>query len=69
MVLLGGFLYGVLKYNNYNSMVLFCDNDVDEYVASLHLGTFDAHLTELSDEQASYLSIPKNGPFKPHYYR
>lgn len=41
----------------------------DEYVASLHLTTFDAHLTELSDEQAKYLGLNKNGPFKPNYYR
>uniref|UniRef100_A0A3B3ZL20 S-adenosyl-L-homocysteine hydrolase NAD binding domain-containing protein n=1 Tax=Periophthalmus magnuspinnatus TaxID=409849 RepID=A0A3B3ZL20_9GOBI len=39
-----------------------------EYVASLHLATFDAHLTELSDEQAKYLGLNKNGPFKPNYY-
>lgn len=42
---------------------------LDEYVASLHLPTFDAHLTELSDEQAKYLGLNKNGPFKPNYYR
>lgn len=41
----------------------------DEYVASLHLATFEAHLTELSDEQAKYLGLNKNGPFKPNYYR
>lgn len=41
----------------------------DEYVASLHLATFDAHLTELTDEQAKYLGLNKNGPFKPNYYR
>ncbi|KAH0617209.1 hypothetical protein JD844_029042 [Phrynosoma platyrhinos] len=41
----------------------------NEYVASLHLPTFDAHLTELSDEQAKYLGLNKNGPFKPNYYR
>ena len=41
----------------------------DEYVASLHLPTFDAHLTELSDEQAKYLGLNKTGPFKPNYYR
>ncbi|KAG8138526.1 hypothetical protein E2320_004418 [Naja naja] len=29
----------------------------------------DAHLTELSDEQAKYLGLNKNGPFKPNYYR
>lgn len=42
---------------------------LDEYVASLHLPTFDAHLTELTDEQAKYLGLNKNGPFKPNYYR
>lgn len=42
---------------------------LDEYVASLHLATFEAHLTELSDEQAKYLGLNKNGPFKPNYYR
>lgn len=41
----------------------------DEFVATLHLPTFDAHLTELSEEQAKYLGISKSGPFKPHYYR
>lgn len=42
---------------------------LDEYVASLHLPNFDAHLTELSDEQAKYMGLNKNGPFKPNYYR
>lgn len=42
---------------------------MDEYVASLHLPTFDAHLTELTDEQAKYLGLNKVGPFKPNYYR
>ncbi len=41
----------------------------DEYVASLHLQTFDAHLTELTDEQAKYMGLSKYGPFKPSYYR
>ncbi|KAK1801414.1 hypothetical protein P4O66_023089 [Electrophorus voltai] len=41
----------------------------NEYVASLHLPNFDAHLTELSDEQAKYMGLNKNGPFKPNYYR
>lgn len=41
----------------------------DEYVASLHLPSFDAHLTELTDDQAKYLGLNKNGPFKPNYYR
>lgn len=42
---------------------------LDEYVASLHLPTFDAHLTELTDEQAKYMGLNKAGPFKPNYYR
>jgi adenosylhomocysteinase len=41
----------------------------DEYVASLHLPSFDAHLTDLSSDQAKYLGVPKNGPFKPYYYK
>ena len=41
----------------------------DEYVASLHLPQFNAHLTELSDDQAKYLGLQKSGPFKPAYYR
>lgn len=49
--------------------VLLLPSPSDEYVASLHLPTFDAHLTELSDEQAKYLGLNKNGPFKPNYYR
>jgi len=42
---------------------------LDEYVASLHLPAFDAHLTEISDDQAKYLGLNKAGPFKPNYYR
>ena len=41
----------------------------DEYVASLHLPSFDAHLSELTDEQAKYMGLNKAGPFKPNYYR
>ena len=44
-------------------------NVSDEYVASLHLATFDAHLTELTDDQAKYVGLNKSGPFKPNYYR
>jgi len=38
-------------------------------VASLHLATFDAHLTELTDEQAKFMGLNKAGPFKANYYR
>lgn len=42
---------------------------IDEYVASLHLSTFDAHLTELTDAQSKFLGLSKAGPFKANYYR
>ncbi|CAI5786604.1 adenosylhomocysteinase 3 isoform X1 [Podarcis lilfordi] len=53
----------------YKQDVYLLPKKMDEYVASLHLPTFDAHLTELSDEQAKYLGLNKHGPFKPNYYR
>ncbi|XP_064633888.1 S-adenosylhomocysteine hydrolase-like protein 1 isoform X1 [Lineus longissimus] len=53
----------------YKQDVYLLPKKMDEYVASLHLPTFDAHLTELSDEQAKYLGLNKAGPFKPNYYR
>ncbi|KAJ3603061.1 hypothetical protein NHX12_030805 [Muraenolepis orangiensis] len=55
--------------SRYKQDVYLLPKKMDEYVASLHLATFDAHLTELSDEQAKYLGLNKNGPFKPNYYR
>ena len=42
---------------------------LDEKVARLHLEALGAHLTELSTEQADYLGIPKEGPYKPDTYR
>lgn len=53
----------------YKQDVYLLPKKMDEYVASLHLATFDAHLTELSDDQAKYLGLNKSGPFKPNYYR
>ncbi|XP_028815238.1 S-adenosylhomocysteine hydrolase-like protein 1 isoform X2 [Denticeps clupeoides] len=53
----------------YKQDVYLLPKKMDEYVASLHLPAFDAHLTELTDEQAKYLNLNKNGPFKPNYYR
>jgi len=53
----------------YKHDVYLLPKKMDEYVASLHLPQFNAHLTELSDEQAKYLGLNKSGPFKPAYYR
>ena len=42
---------------------------LDEEVARLHLEQLGVQLTKLSDEQATYLGVPKEGPFKPEHYR
>jgi adenosylhomocysteinase len=42
---------------------------LDEKVARLQLGKLGAQLTELSDEQAAYIGVPKQGPYKPDSYR
>jgi adenosylhomocysteinase len=42
---------------------------LDEKVARLHLKKIGVNLTELSEEQARYIGVPKNGPYKPDHYR
>lgn len=42
---------------------------LDEEVARMHLEKLGAHLTELSDTQAAYLGVPKEGPYKGEQYR
>jgi adenosylhomocysteinase len=42
---------------------------LDEKVAALHLGKLGVELTKLTDEQAKYLGVSVNGPFKPDHYR
>ncbi len=42
---------------------------LDEKVARLHLRKVGAQLTELTDEQAAYIGVPKNGPYKANTYR
>lgn len=43
--------------------------ELDEEVARLHLPQIGVKLTELTDEQARYLGVSKNGPYKPDHYR
>jgi len=43
--------------------------NLDEEVAALHLDKLGVKLTKLTDDQAKYLGIPKDGPFKPEIYR
>ncbi|MEA3275488.1 MAG: adenosylhomocysteinase [Pseudomonadota bacterium] len=42
---------------------------LDEEVARLHLGKIDATLTTLDQDQADYIGVPVEGPYKPDYYR
>jgi adenosylhomocysteinase len=42
---------------------------LDEKVARLQLGKLGAMLTELTDEQARYIGVPKAGPYKAEHYR
>jgi len=53
----------------YDNEVYVLPKHLDEKVARLHLGRVGAELTELSDEQADYIGVPKEGPFKPEHYR
>ena len=42
---------------------------LDEEVARLHLDKLGVKLTTLTDEQANYIGVPVEGPFKPDHYR
>ncbi|MBZ0132986.1 MAG: adenosylhomocysteinase [Rhodocyclaceae bacterium] len=55
--------------SQYGKQVYVLPKHLDEKVARLHLKKIGAHLTELSDEQATYLDLPKDGPYKPEHYR
>jgi len=54
---------------DYENQVYFLPKKLDEKVAMLHLKKINAHLTILSKEQADYIGVPVEGPFKPEYYR
>tara|TARA_B100001765_G_scaffold93698_1_gene57523 strand:- start:591 stop:2054 length:1464 start_codon:yes stop_codon:yes gene_type:complete len=49
--------------------VYMLPKELDEEVARLHLDHLGAKLTELTDEQADYIGVPKEGPYKPDHYR
>lgn len=54
---------------NYKVGVYTLPKKLDEKVARLHLGKLNVKLTQLSQEQARYLNIPVEGPYKPEHYR
>ncbi len=53
----------------YEKRVYTLPKHLDEKVARLHLDALGARLTELSADQAAYLGVPAEGPFKPDHYR
>jgi adenosylhomocysteinase len=57
------------KEGEYPVGVYILPKHLDEEVARLHLGRIDAHLTQLSQEQADYIGVPVEGPYKPEHYR
>jgi len=55
--------------DQYENKVYVLPKHLDEKVARLHLDKLGAKLTVLSDDQASYINVPKDGPYKPNHYR
>ncbi|HQU16999.1 MAG: adenosylhomocysteinase [Chromatiales bacterium 21-64-14] len=58
-----------LNPKKYKNEVYVLPKYLDEKVARLHLTKIGAHLTSLTPEQAKYLGVPVEGPYKPDYYR
>ena len=57
------------NHKNYENKVYVLPKHLDEKVAMLHLKKVGAKLTKLSKEQADYISVAVEGPFKPNAYR
>ena len=57
------------KRDQYENKVYVLPKHLDEMVARLHLGRIGAKLTELSKDQADYINVPVEGPYKPDHYR
>ncbi len=57
------------NHKSYQNQVYTLPKQLDEKVARLHLNKLGVHLTRLSQEQAEYIGVPVEGPYKPEYYR
>jgi len=57
------------KSHRYGNQVYLLPKQLDEKVARLHLDALGAKLTVLSKEQADYIGVKKEGPYKPDTYR
>ncbi len=58
-----------LNNHNYENQVYMLPKHLDEKVAKLHLERLGAELTELKNDQAEYIGVTVEGPYKPDYYR
>lgn len=56
-------------HEKYENKVYTLPKHLDEKVARLHLKKVGADLEELSEQQAAYINVPVQGPYKPDYYR
>ena len=57
------------KNDEYEKRVYVLPKHLDEKVARLHLDAVGAKLTELTPDQAAYIDVPVEGPYKPDHYR
>jgi adenosylhomocysteinase len=57
------------NHEQYERKVYVLPKHLDEKVASMHLKRISAHLTRLTAEQAKYIGVPIDGPYKPDHYR
>ena len=57
------------KTDDYDKQVYVLPKHLDEKVARLHLDALGVRLTELTPDQAAYLGVPVEGPYKPDHYR
>ena len=55
--------------DKYDNNVFVLPKYLDEEVARLHLDKIGVNLTQLSEEQANYINVPVEGPYKPEHYR
>jgi adenosylhomocysteinase len=62
-------LYANNSDGKYKKEVYVLPKALDEKVARLHLAKIGVKLTELRPDQASYIGVPKDGPFKANHYR
>jgi adenosylhomocysteinase len=57
------------KYKEYDNEVYVLPKNLDEKVAKIHLEALGGELTKLTKEQAEYIDVDVEGPYKPEHYR